>query len=75
MSQTPRKLWFAMSRQPAMVLDLFGGLLIAKIETALNCPASMKAGGHNNTEINPVFRGMVCPAKSRDRLLTKGNCD
>jgi hypothetical protein len=25
----------------------------------LKCPAPMSAGGHNNTKINPVFRGMV----------------
>ena len=35
----------------------------------LKCPAPMSAGGHNNTKINPVFRGMVRP---RGGLLTKG---
>lgn len=28
--------------------------------TALNIPSAVAAGGHNNTKINPVFRGMVC---------------
>ncbi len=28
--------------------------------TALNVLRRVGAGGHNNTEINPVFRGMVC---------------
>jgi len=27
--------------------------------TALNCLLRVGGGGHNNTNINPVFRGMV----------------
>ena len=38
--------------------------------------ASLDAGGHNNTEINPVFRGMVHSSLWREELLTKGKtCD
>jgi len=33
-------------------------------------PAPGGAGGHNNKEINPVFRGMV---RRKGELLTKGN--
>ena len=33
----------------------------------------MGAGGHNNTEMNPVFRGMVRFPPRRHGLSTKGN--
>jgi hypothetical protein len=33
-------------------------------------PAPEGAGGHNNNEINPVFRGMV---RGKHELPTKGN--
>ena len=34
-------------------------------------PASCEVGGHNNTLMNPVFRGMV---RQLGGLLTKENC-
>jgi len=37
--------------------------------TALNILRRVGTGGHNNIEINPVFRGMV---RLKDELLTKG---
>jgi hypothetical protein len=38
--------------------DVFRPIL--KGFNGLKCPAPVGAGGHNNIEINPVFRGMVC---------------
>ena len=40
--------------------------------TVLNILRRVGAGGHNNTEINPVFRGMVRLANVASGSLTKG---
>jgi hypothetical protein len=34
------------------------------VERPQRTPARVGQGGHNNTKVNPVFRGMVRPAKA-----------
>lgn len=41
-------------------------------KTAFNFRVRMGAGGQNNIEINPVFRGMPCFRQQRNGVSTKG---
>jgi len=44
------------------------GQTAGKDLTALNCLLHVGGGGHNNTNINPVFRGMVRFALGRNEF-------
>jgi len=63
-SKTAQKITVAAGSNSGMVLRSFCRLrddlgCRRKEWTALNIRRRVGAGGHNNTEMNPVFRGMV----------------
>jgi hypothetical protein len=59
----------ALSERPPSLLKLWRGWLgetRAERLTVLNILHRVGAGGHNNTKVNPVFRGMVRFARAAE---------